>query len=60
MVGWKNFFAGRWGIVAVGIVIGILAPLHEALDASAFTGPAWCSMSGLKSSASSSGLFSPP
>ncbi len=31
MVGLKNFFAGRWGIIAVGIVIGILAPLLQKL-----------------------------
>ncbi|MFH1027559.1 MAG: YedE-related selenium metabolism membrane protein, partial [Pseudomonadota bacterium] len=31
MEGWKNFFAGRWGIISVGIIIGILAPLLQKL-----------------------------
>ena len=31
MAGLKNFFAGRWGIIAVGVVIGILAPLLQKL-----------------------------
>lgn len=31
MAGAKNFFAGRWGIIAVGIAIGILAPLLQKL-----------------------------
>lgn len=31
MAGLKNFFAGRWGIITVGIVIGILAPLLQKL-----------------------------
>jgi YedE family putative selenium metabolism protein len=31
MAGWKNFFAGRWGIICVGIAIGILAPLLQKL-----------------------------
>jgi len=29
MSGIKNIFAGRWGIIGVGIVIGILAPLLQ-------------------------------
>ena len=31
MNGIKNMFAGRWGIIGVGIVIGILAPLLQKL-----------------------------
>ena len=31
MAGVKNFFAGRWGIIGVGIAIGILAPLLQKL-----------------------------
>jgi len=31
MNGIKNIFAGRWGIICVGIVIGILAPLLQKL-----------------------------
>jgi YedE family putative selenium metabolism protein len=31
MAGLKNFFAGRWGIICVGIAIGILAPLLQKL-----------------------------
>jgi len=31
MNGIKNIFAGRWGIIGVGIVIGILAPLLQKL-----------------------------
>lgn len=31
MDGLKNFFAGRWGIISVGIIIGILAPLLQKL-----------------------------
>jgi len=29
MNGFKNIFAGRWGIIGVGILIGILAPLLQ-------------------------------
>ena len=29
MSGIKNIFAGRWGIIGVGIMIGILAPLLQ-------------------------------
>jgi YedE family putative selenium metabolism protein len=31
MRGMKNIFAGRWGIIGVGIIIGILAPLLQKL-----------------------------
>ncbi|HOP41259.1 MAG TPA: hypothetical protein PLI53_09475, partial [Geobacteraceae bacterium] len=31
MDGLKNFFAGRWGIISVGVAIGILAPLLQKL-----------------------------
>lgn len=31
MKGLKNVFAGTWGIIAVGVVIGILAPLLQKL-----------------------------
>ena len=31
MKGVKNIFAGRWGIIGVGIIIGILAPLLQKL-----------------------------
>ena len=31
MNGLKNIFAGRWGIIGVGILIGILAPLLQKL-----------------------------
>lgn len=31
MAGLKNYFAGRWGIITVGIVIGILAPLLQKM-----------------------------
>ncbi|RQW87621.1 MAG: YedE-related selenium metabolism membrane protein [Geobacter sp.] len=31
MEGFKNFFAGRWGIISVGIIIGVLAPLLQKL-----------------------------
>jgi hypothetical protein len=31
MSGIKNIFAGRWGIIGVGIMIGILAPLLQKL-----------------------------
>lgn len=31
MKGMKNMFAGRWGIIGVGVIIGILAPLLQKL-----------------------------
>jgi len=31
MRGMKNIFAGRWGIIGVGVIIGILAPLLQKL-----------------------------
>ncbi len=31
MKGMKNMFAGRWGIIGVGVVIGILAPLLQKM-----------------------------
>lgn len=31
MAGIRNFFAGRWGIISVGIAIGVLAPLLQKL-----------------------------
>jgi uncharacterized protein len=31
MNGMKNIFAGRWGIIGVGILIGVLAPLLQKL-----------------------------
>jgi len=31
MNGLKNFFATRWGIISVGLVIGILAPILQKL-----------------------------
>ncbi len=31
MKGMKNIFAGRWGIIGVGVIIGILAPLLQKL-----------------------------
>jgi hypothetical protein len=31
MAGIRNFFAGRWGIIGVGVAIGILAPLLQKL-----------------------------